>query len=124
MKKLLWLDDYRDPEIFKNDYNLSKYTSDEIVWVKNYNDFIIWILYNGLPQEIAFDHDLGFTNEYYVENDLPSPETEKNGYDCAKWLIEYCMDYNKKLPDWTILSANPVGAKNINLLLNNFKKIQ
>jgi hypothetical protein len=43
---VLWLDDIRDPEIFSNKYGLE---TDEIIWVKNYYDFIDWINLNGLP---------------------------------------------------------------------------
>jgi len=46
----------------------------------------------------------------------------KTGYDCAKWLVGYCIDKNLALPLWNIQSANPVGKENINSLLNNYKK--
>ena len=41
--------------------------------------------------------------------------------ECAKWLIEYCLDNNKNLPEYYVHSANPVGAKNIKSLLDSFK---
>jgi hypothetical protein len=62
MKKLLWLDDMRDPQ---TDTWLMSYAPDfdedrdNVVWVKNYEDFVAWITENGLPYKIAFDHDLG-----------------------------------------------------------------
>lgn len=105
---ILWLDDIRVPDEFKVQYGI---ISDEIIWVKNYYDFIDWIKINGLPDMIAFDHDLGDVSE-----------NEKTGFSAAKWLVEYCLDNKKKLPDWIILSANTVGAENINCLLKNFKK--
>ncbi len=77
MKKvLLWLDDYRNP--FEDDWlNFSPIGKDcEVVWVKTYVGFCHWIMVNGLPDGICFDHDLGFTNEYYVENDIESPDPE------------------------------------------------
>lgn len=49
-------------------------------------------------------------------------QLEKTGYDCAKWLVEYCLDNNLKLPKWNIQSANPVGKDNINGLLLSFSK--
>lgn len=107
-KMVLWLDDIRDPEIFSNKYGLE---TDEIIWVKNYYDFIDWINLNGLPRLIAFDHDLGDVSE-----------NEKTGFSAAKWLVEYCLDNRLKLPEWVILSANTVGAENIKCLLKNFKK--
>jgi hypothetical protein len=45
-----------------------------------------------------------------------------SGYDCAKWLVEYCMDNDLDLPNWIVQSANPVGKDNINGLLNNYLK--
>ena len=42
--------------------------------------------------------------------------------DCAKWLVEYCIDNNKKLPLYNIQSANSVGRENIDSLLKSFNK--
>ena len=112
MKRLLWLDDIRNP--FVADWLLQyapDYEKDEVVWVKNYTEFVDWINENGLPEMICFDHDLG-------ESD------EMTGYDCAKWLVEYCMDNDLDLPMWDIQSANPVGRDNINGILNNYKKFR
>lgn len=111
MNKLLWLDDWRRPDVFKFEYGLGEYLIEQIVWVKNYYEFVDWINANGLPSCIAFDHDLADVSV-----------NEKTGYSAAKWLVEYCLDNKVQLPDWVILSANTVGAKNIDCLLNNFKK--
>ena len=103
-----------------------------IVWVKSYNEFIEWITKNGLPDGIAFDHDLA--DEHYVpekywgnyEKDKEYQESqnykEKTGYDCALWLTEYCMDNKLKLPKFSSHSANPVGRENIEKLLVSFLK--
>ena len=106
-KKLLWLDDYRDPT--KNDWIVFSPIGRtlDIKWVINYNEFITYITNNGLPDGICFDHDL---------------DEEKTGYDCAKWLVEYCLDNNLKLPLYNIHSANPVGKEHINKLLSNFNE--
>jgi hypothetical protein len=112
MRKLLWLDDIRNP--FVADWLLqyaSDYERDAVVWVKNYTEFVDWITENGLPEMICFDHDLG-------ESD------EKTGHDCAKWLVEHCMDNDTDLPMWEIQSANPVGRDNINGLLNGYNKFR
>lgn len=56
-------------------------------------------------REISFDHDLG-----------EEGESERSGYDAAKWLIEYLIDNNLEMTDLKQLrihSANPVGAENI-----------
>ena len=106
-KKLLWLDDYRNP--YENDWLIfSPIGRDvEVIWLKSYNEFIEYIEQNGMPDGICFDHDLG---------------EENTGYDCAKWLVEYCMDNGLSIPKWNVQSSNPVGKENINSLLNNFLK--
>lgn len=132
MKKLLWLDDMRDP--FTGDWLLQyapqfAESPDDVIWVKNYDDFADWIEENGLPYMIAFDHDLGedvakakvAMGVSKRQARIQKRET-KSGFDCAKWLIEYCLDEDKELPHWSVQSANPVGKDNINGLLNNYRK--
>jgi hypothetical protein len=122
MKTLLWLDDIRNP--FENVENKVPKTesgkSYEIHWVKNYDQFIDWITKFGLPTTISFDHDLSFEH-YTMES---GPYEEKTGLDCAKWVVNYCMDNGKILPKFYVHSANPVGYANIMSLLHNFKKYQ
>lgn len=93
----LYLDDLRNP---KNEG-----------WkiVRTYDEFLDWIENNGIPDEISLDHDLGESNE-------------KNGYDVAKWLCEYCWENGLPIPKWNCHSANPVGKENIINLLSNFEK--
>lgn len=127
MKKLLWLDDLRDP--FDPKWN----TPDvEIHWVKSYLEFIDWIDTNGLPDIISFDHDLAdehYTPEMYWDDYEASKAyqesqnyTEMTGYECAKELVEYCYRFNKPFPEYKCHSANPVGRDNILGLLNNAVK--
>ena len=101
MKKLLWLDDFRNPrDYLQGDYDLA--------WVKNYDDFCTYINTNGLPDIICFDHDLG---------------QEKSGYDCAKFLVSYCQSHNLDIPQFDIQSSNTVGKENIRSLLNNWHRV-
>ena len=125
MKTLLWLDDVRDP--FQNDWlNFSPIGKlVDVIWVTTYQEFIDWIMTNGLPDAVCFDHDLNDLqafNSSYPEMVEDIECNEKTGYDCAKWLVEYCIDNNKSLPKYAIQSANPVGKENINSLLMNFNK--
>ena len=127
MKTLLWLDDVRDP--FQNDWlNFSPIGKlVDVHWVTTYQEFIDWIMNNGLPDAVCFDHDLSdlqaFKSSYHeMVEDIEC--NEKAGYDCAKWLVDYCIDNNKPLPEYAIQSANPVGKENINSLLTNFKKFK
>ncbi|WP_448822730.1 cyclic-phosphate processing receiver domain-containing protein [Capnocytophaga sp.] len=92
----LYLDDLRPtPEGFERVYS--------------YTDFVAYLKCKGLPDFISFDHDLG---------------EGLSGYDCAKYLVDYCLDRQLPLPDFAVHSQNPVGKENIERLLNNFKEQQ
>ena len=111
---VLWLDDVRDPyKYFNNNYSsktflrnklfydgLKKTNNIRFVWVKNFDEFTGFILNNGIPQFVSFDHDLGVGLN--------------KGLDCAKWLIEFCRENNSSLPKFYVHSANPNGQKKIN----------
>lgn len=135
MKTLLWLDDIRDPKGYVLDGNTWEGAYSPIqgpfqtVWVKSYDEFVKCIKQNGLPDAICFDHDLGdIIEKSSREKGLTKKQArklkaeEKTGYDCAKWLVNFCLDYKKELPAYNIQSANPVGKENIKGLLENFKK--
>jgi hypothetical protein len=121
----LYLDDFRFPHHTFN-------TNDsEWVIVRSYKEFVKKIESDGLPSFISFDHDLahehyrpsmyaedGHYSKYYKDGTF----TEKTGYDCAQWLIEYCMDRNLDVPEFFVHSANPVGSANIRDLLNGYHK--
>jgi hypothetical protein len=94
--KKLYLDDIRNPK------------SEGWTIVRNFEDFVDYINKNGLPDEISFDHDLG--------------EDVKTGYDCAKWLCEYCWMNGIPIPPYNVHSANPVGRDNIIGTLKSYEK--
>jgi hypothetical protein len=83
------------------------------------------IIFYGMPDVISFDHDLGYISPdgetmlgLNGEAIDPAKWTEKNGYDCAKWLLE-----NHGIPkQWNVHSMNPVGSENIRKLLANFRE--
>ena len=113
--KVLWLDDYRDPFENNNEWLrlFCPFRLEEIetiTWAKSYDDFVRYITADGLPDLICFDHDLGDIND----------KEEKTGYDCAKYLVNYCMDRGLDVPLWAFQSSNPVGRKNMFSLLNNY----
>jgi hypothetical protein len=128
--RFLFLDDIRHP------YDAFEHTQQTMFlhkkWevVKNYNEFIKWITKNGLPELISFDHDLGDTlyTSAHLRNDSEKSKewqdaqvhTEKTGYECAKWLIDYCLDNNLKCPKFYCHSMNPVGRDKINSILEQF----
>ena len=99
--------------------------------VRSYKEFTDYITKNGLPLRISYDHDLGDdsygVNWEEAERDgnytkLNASLKEKSGYDCAKWLVNYCLDNNLEIPEYYVHSLNPVGKLNIESLLENFKK--
>ncbi len=112
MNILLWLDDVRDPSTNNSEWLAFSPISQpySVAWVKSYDEFTNWIKRFGLPTAICFDHDLG--------------DDSLTGFDCSKWLIEYCLDNDKDLPLFNIQSANPVGKENINSILTNFIKFR
>ena len=103
------------------------------VVVKNYDEFVQKVTEIGLEniELISLDHDLGdsamkewlhgVVKNYEINYDNI---TEKTGMDCAKWLVNYCFDNNKKLPNFVVHSMNPAGTKNIQSLLHEFKQFQ
>lgn len=128
MKKL-FLDDIRQP---KDAINLVPSNYNKIFWdndwsiVRNYREFVNWILSNGVPDLISFDHDLA---DIHYESDFSDWEfssvqlgIEQTGLDCAKWLVDHCVDYGSILSKYIVHSANPVGRKNIQSYLDNANK--
>lgn len=79
----------------------------EYIGVRSYAEFVTYITDSVLPDFIYFDHDLGL---------------EESGNDCAKWLVDYRLDNNFRLPKFDVHSQNPVGKENILSLLHNFQK--
>lgn len=133
VKTLLWLDDLRNP--FLDIEGKVPQGYDQIHWVLNYEQFVQYIEKFGIPNAISFDHDLAdehYTPAYFWDNYEESKKfqewregeyKEMTGKDCANWLTEYYLDRNLKyLPEIFVHSANPVGADNIRILLENFKK--
>lgn len=135
MKTLLWLDDVRDPFVPTKGggswlvFSPIDLMETDVVWVKTYHEFIEWITKNGLPDGICFDHDLGMVVALAARAKGMSKrksralkKEEKTGYDCAKWLVEYCLDNKLPLPLYNIQSSNTVGKANIDGLFKCFIK--
>ena len=130
MKILLWLDDVRNP--FKNNWLAlaPRRDYDNVVWVKSYDEAVKWVSDNGLPYAMCLDHDLGIPRQLelraqgYTKRKSRKLAKEKNGYDFAKWIVNYCLDNNEDLPYFSSQSANSVGRENIIKLLTNFTKFR
>ena len=124
-KRFVFLDDMRIPSsVYSYTHNLIYLENDWII-VRNYDEFVKDILDNGIADFYSFDHDLADEHygmqEHLDEMDYAMFE-EKTGYDCAKWLINYCMDNNVSPPDYLVHSMNTAGATNIKYLIENYKR--
>lgn len=120
----LFLDDIRIPD------DVLAYTNNliyiQIPWkiVRNYEDFIKAIKEDGIPYVISFDHDLADIHYNHQQNINYDNFSEKTGYHCAKWLIDYCIDNNKELPSEIIIhSMNPYGSLNIKSLFETYFRV-
>jgi hypothetical protein len=121
MKYNLFLDDIRTPQMAYAIVKDIRYTSLDWVVVREYDDFVSYITEHGIPDLISFDHDLDIS--HYVDWSETIPTTdEKTGYDCAKWLVEYCMNNGCELPDYLTHTMNPVGKENIIGLFKSFAR--
>lgn len=107
MSYKLFLDDIRTVDmVYKN------WTDEDFVIVRNFDDFKSTILDKGLPEYISFDNDLGLDN---------FGEVAEDGYAAAKWLVyESGLDISKL--EFYVHSANPVASRQIQSLLDNYKK--
>jgi len=126
MKYNLYLDDYRDP--IDTAYYKDNVIYEKLKWevVRNYKEFVEKIQKCGIPENISFDHDLA-DNHYDKSNQSGiinyDQLKEKTGYDCAKWLIYYCIENDYTLPNGIFIhSMNPVGSKNIKSLFDTYFK--
>jgi len=71
----------------------------------------------GLPRYVSFDHDLS--------EGISVDGFENSGMGFARWMIEQCLEGHLTWPEnfeWYVHSQNPVGAENINSLMENWKK--
>jgi len=121
---MLWLDDLRNP--FKAPWtsNIKSLSEDmevldDVMWVRSYDEFVAHIEIFGLPALISFDHDLGDVKEQ-ISLKQGNGHTEKTGMDCAKYLIDRCLDTGEILPEFSVHSQNPVGKANLEALLHNY----
>ena len=122
----LFLDDFRFPYDAYKYTHQSIYKEKEWVIVRNYDEFVNYIIKHSIPDIISFDHDLGYEHyNNYSYGDVIDYDmfNEKTGYDCAKWLIDYIIDNDLKPPKEILIhSMNPIGSENIKKLFTNFYK--
>lgn len=126
IKNLLFLDDYRHPidcaeYMHRRGVDVRIYHEKWFI-VRSYSEFVKWITEHDMPDVISFDHDLCDTHYGMPELILLSSDDEKTGYDCAIWLVQYCIDNDKPLPLYIVHSMNPSGSLRIKQALEDFNK--
>ena len=124
MSYKLFLDDVRRPATAYSYMELPIFHEPNWIIVRNYYAFISLVQKKGVPEAIAFDHDLADVHYKKQDFDYADDNLEKTGYHCAKWFIDYCIDNNEKLPPVIIVhSMNPSGSMNIKSLFDTFIKV-
>jgi hypothetical protein len=111
---IVFLDDIRIPSM---SHNVSKglgvdYSNkDKWIIVRDYFDFIDLVDKNfDEINLISFDHDLACYKD----------GVEYTGKSAVDYLIDYCLDNNKKFPDWYAHTDNTSGKRNIIGAILNF----
>jgi len=118
----IFLDDIRDPA----DVTWVKMPSFDYTIVRNYNDFVKLVKEKGYPPSfICYDHDLADSHYQPItllgQREINySKYKEKTGYECAKWMVDYCSKLSIKHPRYVVHSMNPVGRVNIVQFINNY----
>ena len=98
-------------QIFIDDERFPPDDGKEWIIVRNYDDLFIFLNNTTeTPNFVSFDHDLGLG---------------KNGLDCARLLIDHdVLHHNKWNVEYYVHSQNPIGKKNIEGLLESWKKFK
>jgi hypothetical protein len=94
----LFLDDQRVPRMcadFPGDESL--YDSGRWIIERNFESFVERIKTQGIPENVSFDYQLN---------------AEKDGLDCAKFLVDFCKNANAKFPKYRVHSSWPGIAQN------------
>lgn len=118
----LFLDDERAPH---NVTWVNLPSSQHYTVVRNYTEFVDLITLRGIPKFVSYDHDLA--DSHYGHglrgDEIPyNSYKEKTGYDCAKWLVDYCDKKGVQHPPYVVHSMNPVGKANIISYVESYNK--
>lgn len=116
---IIFLDDIRIPSMSHNvDKGLGMDYSNKDKWtiVRDYFDFIDLVdKHFDEIDLISFDHDLACYKD----------GVEFTGKSAVDYLIDYCLDNNKKFPDWYAHTDNTSGKRNIiGAILNYINKVE
>ena len=108
----IFIDDERLPEDVTWE-NLPK-----VDWkiIRTYREFCNTLQEFNPPENISFDNDLAdFSNDGKME--------EKTGYDCVKFLIDYCEFHDFQLPKGIFYhTKNPIGRGNMKSAIESYRQ--
>ena len=108
----LFLDDYRAPEMV----TWVAMPPGPWVIVKDCWEFKQAIEQRGMPEFIAYDHDLA--DIHYVGDYT----NERNGNHCAEYAVLRCMELDINHPPYVVHSMNPVGAQRIRNTIEDYNR--
>lgn len=119
----LFLDDHINPDDVVGDI----YEGGGWQVVGNYHEFIAFVMEEGVPEVVSFDHDL--VDEHYgidwcdiYEGGMLASTSEPTGLDCAKWLYDFCHETKTALPMALCHSLNPKGREVIERYITKWNK--
>lgn len=113
----LFLDDERMP----SHVNWVKLPEANWIIVRSLEEFKAKVIELGVPEFVAFDHDLCFGHYNYCQTSQDALDLSKKGptgYDCAVWLIEHCKLNKSEPPMWSCHTRNEMGKYNIDRALH------
>lgn len=122
IKYNLFLDDIRSPEQCVGYTKKTIYTDLDWRVIRSYEQFVEMITVNGLPEVVSFDHDLADVHYNPATWKEDFVYQEKTGYDCVKWMVDYCINNNQKFPVWHLHTMNPHGRVNMETYILNYLK--
>jgi hypothetical protein len=117
----IYLDDKRIPNMSHSDVKGlgDAYSSnDKWIIVRDYFKFVDLIDKSFDKIElVSFDHDLSCFKKVY------GVKEEFTGKTAVDYLINYCLDNNKKFPNWYVHTDNTSGRGNIIGAIINYLKV-
>jgi hypothetical protein len=116
----VFLDDERNPWSPKIEIGFPQIPHSHWYVVRDIDEFksVIDHYLSGITH-IAFDHDLA--EEHYPWNGNKHDDG-RTGLDCAKYLVQKCIDTKTKLPNFSVHSMNPAGRENILSYLESYRR--
>lgn len=123
----LFLDDFRTPQVAYRVVHDPRYNNLSWVIAKDYNEFVKRIEDLGIPDLVAFDHDLADAHYNECQKLMTDAEYdtlgEKTGYHAAKYLVNKCVLEGLSIPDYIIHTQNYNGGLAIRSIMESGKKI-